>query len=107
VTSKFVMSVLLSARIKERDSHWTDFGEIFYLRFLLKFVEAISTLRISCAQTHFCHRADNLCTYNICNHAVLAVTCFGAKLPSSGNNSSIEDPVQHDTFLVIRYIISK
>ena len=62
MTSILVMAVLPSVRIKDRESHWTDLAEIFYLKFLLKFVEASSTFHISCAQIYIYHRTTNLCT---------------------------------------------
>ena len=35
-TISFVMSVCLSIRMEQLDSHWTDFDEIFYLFFFSK-----------------------------------------------------------------------
>jgi hypothetical protein len=43
-TVGFVMSVRPSVRVEQRDSHSTDFHEILYLLFLLKFIDIFQFL---------------------------------------------------------------
>jgi len=43
-TFGFVMSVRPSVRVEQRDSHWTDYYEILYLLFLLKFIDIFQLL---------------------------------------------------------------
>jgi len=89
VTSNLVMAVHPVSSHKRARLPLDGFRLNFLFEVFTKFFEASSTLHISWAQIHFYHRTTNLCTYNINNNTVLFPTCFGARLPSSGNTSSI------------------